>query len=741
MKNSKIITVSSDIDGSKLTLETGKLANLTNASVVATLGDTSILATIVAKPTAEVSDFFPLRVDYEERFYAGGRIGGSRFMRREGRPNDEAVISGRLIDHAMRPLFKKDFMDETQIIVTVLSLDEENDPAALGFYATSVALMISGLPFNGPIVSMNIDRKDGNVNAGFKRKEKGSDMHLAVSYLENGTKIQAIEAEAEIVAEGDVLEAIKLGGEKSKAYFDLANEFVSKVEVEKYEYTPYWLTKDILDEFSKVAMPEIESWEANGLFYTDKEWEQNQSKLIDKLAEENEKYSKDQFKVIVADIQKNWVRKTVIEKGKRIDGRGFDEIRKLSGEISLVPRVHGSGLFNRGKTQCLTIATLGPLADKLLTNQMDGEEEKRYLHHYNFPPFSVGEIGRVGGANRRAIGHGILAEKALSAVLPSEEEFPYVIRNVSEVLSSNGSTSMAATCGSSLALMDAGVPIKAQVGGIGVGLFFDKTKENLSLEDYILLTDIVGYEDFSGYMDFKMTGTRKGMTAIQLELKASGLPFELIEKMFETSRVARMQVLDVMDAIIDAPKKNISEYAPKIDFVKIKKDDIGKVIGSGGSTIKDIMEKSGAQVDIEEKDEYGLVCISSTSLENIAIAKKYVEDMLAEVEEGAVYEGPITKIADFGAFVEILPKQEGLLHVSEWSYDYVNDISKVAKVGDIVRVKVLRVENGKFALSKKALEEKPEGYVEPEKKERKFDNNRRNNGFNRRDNRSSYNRR
>ncbi len=633
----------------------------------------------------------------------------------------------------MRPLFKKDFMDETQLIVTVLSLDEQYDPAVLGFYAMSSALMISGLPFKGPIVPMNINKVDGSLNAGFKRSTEGkTEMHLAVSYLDYGAKVQAIEAEALVIPEKEVLEAIRLGGEQSKVLFDLINEFQSKVEVKPYEYTPYWLTKETLENFGKVVMPKIESWESDGLFYTDKEWEDKQKILIDELTSEYEsEYSRDQISVIVGEVQKNWVRKTVLEKHKRIDGRGFEDIRNLSGEISLIPRVHGSGLFNRGKTQSLTIATLGPSSDKLLINKMDCEEEKRYLHHYNFPPFSTGEVGRVGGANRRALGHGVLAEKALVAVLPSEDEFPYTIRTVSEILSSNGSTSMAATCASSLALMDAGVPIKAQVGGIGIGLFFDKQRENLSVDDYVLLTDIVGYEDFSGYMDFKMTGTREGMTAIQLELKALGVPLDLLDRIFERSRVARMQVLDVMDSIIKSPKQDLSEFAPKIDFVKIKKDDIGKVIGSGGSTIKDIMEQTGAQVDVDEKDDYGLVSISSPSASKIAHAKKYIEDMLAEVEEGAIYEGPITKITDFGAFVEILPKQEGLLHVSEWSYDYVNDISKFTKVGDVVRVKVLKVENGKFALSKKALEEKPEGYVEPERKERR-PNNRRNNGFNRR---------
>jgi len=738
MKKTKIVTVSGEFNGAKLTLETGKLAKQTNAAVVATLGETSVLATVVSKPSPVVSDFFPLRVDYEERFYAAGRIGGSRFMRREGRPVDDAVISGRLIDHAMRPLFNKDFMDETQLIVTVLSLDEKHDPAALGFYAMSVALMISGLPFNGPIVPMNINRANGEVEAGLDRVVKSeTDMHLAVSYLDNGSLVQSIEAEASIVPEKEVLAAIRLGGEKSKELFSIMNEFISKCDVKPVEYTPYWLNKDVLSTFGELVMPEIEKWSDSGLFYTDKEWSDNQFALIEKLESEQEEYTFEQIKTIVGEVQKNWVRKMVVEKGKRIDGRGFDELRNLTAEIALVPRVHGSGLFNRGMTQSLTIATLGPLSDKLLINKMDDEEEKRYLHHYNFPPFSTGEIGRVGGANRRAIGHGILAEKSLLAVLPSEEDFPYTIRTVSEVLSSNGSTSMAATCASSLALMDAGVPLKAHVGGIGVGLFFDKTKENLSLDDYVLLTDIVGYEDFSGYMDFKMTGTREGMTAIQLELKAHGLPFDLLDRMFEKSHVARMQVLDVMDSVIKTPNAKISKYAPKIDFVKVKKEDIGKVIGSGGATIKDIMEKTQTQVDIEEKDDFGLVCISSTSLEDIAKAKTYIEDLLADVEEGAIYEGPVTKITDFGAFVEILPKKEGLLHVSEWSYDFVDDISKFVKVGDIVRVKVLKVENGKYALSKKALEEKPEGYVEKPRRDnnKRPNGNRRSNGFNRRDRR------
>lgn len=733
MENSKEIAVSTDFNGAKLSLSTGKLANQADASVVARLGDTTVLATVVSKPALEDTDFFPLKIDYEERFYAGGTIGGSRFVRREGKPSDEAVVSGRLIDHAIRPLFSKDFMDDTQIIVTVLSLDNEHDPVALGLYAVSAALMASGLPFSGPIVSLNIDKADGVLTCGLQTHKDDIDMHLAVSYLDRGKKIQAIEAEAKEIPEEEVLSIIKSSADVSLPLFDLISEFCSRLDVKPRVYKPYWMTKEVLAEFTDKVLPEVERWKNEGLFYTDKAWSDNQKDLIEKLAKEYEgSYTSSQLEILIGEIQKVWVRKLVVEKGERIDGRALDELRTLSAEIAVLPRVHGTGLFARGGTQALSIVTLGPSSNKLISNKMDGEEEKRYFHHYNFPPFSTGEIGKVGGTNRRAIGHGMLAEKALKAVLPSEDAFPYTIRVVSEIMGSNGSTSMASTCGSSLALMDAGVPISNHVGGIGIGLFVDKSKDSWALDDYVLLTDILGYEDFSGYMDFKMTGTRKGMTAIQLELKLQGLPVDLFDRIFSCSREARLKVLDLMESVIDKPRANISEYAPKIDFVKIKKDDIGKVIGSGGSTIKRIMEESGAQVDVEDRQEYGLVSISSVSAECIAKAKKYIVDMLAEVEEGAIYEGPITRIADFGAFVEILPTQEGLLHVSEWSYSYVDDISKVARIGDVVRVKVLKVENGKFSLSKKALEEKPEGYEERPRSNNNDSGRRFNNGGNNR---------
>jgi len=717
MNKEKVIRVESEFNGSKISLETGKLAKQADSSVLARLGDTTVLVTVVSTPVLENPDYFPLKVDYEEKFYAGGLIAGSRFTRREGRPNDEAVISGRLIDHAMRPLFPKDFGNDTQIIVSVLSVDKKHCPALLGFLAGSAAFSTSGLPFSGPIVPIRIQKSDEKVKAGLDMNDEKSSMEIIVSYLDDGKKVQAVEAEAEIVSEKEVLEAIKLGAKESKPLFDLLNEFTKKCEVSTREYPKAWLTDEVIEKFSKDALPLFEkvyeSMKEFDRFVWQKELKKVKTDFVEKYADE---YSAAQITSIISEIEKKFVRNIVINKKSRLDNRKFDEVRELNAEIGVLPRVHGTGIFERGLTQSLTIATLAAPSEKLLIQSMNGEETKRYMHHYNFPPFSTGEVGKVGTANRRAIGHGILAEKALLPVLPDEDTFPYVIRTVSEILSSNGSTSMAATCASSLALMDAGVPIKSHVAGIGVGLFVDKKNESPKLEDFVLLTDISGVEDFAGYMDFKMTGTRDGMTAIQMELKLMGIPIDLLESILEVSKSARMQVLDVMDAAIKTPRDKISEYAPKIDFVKIDKDLIGAVIGSGGATIKGITETTGAEVDIEEKEDHAIVSISSVSEDAIKAAKEIILSIVTPIEEGDIVEGKVTRIEDYGVFVEIAPKKEGLIHVSEYAYGFTDNIANLVKLGDTIKAKVKGVENGKISLSKRALEEKPEGYVEPERK-------------------------
>jgi polyribonucleotide nucleotidyltransferase len=733
MKKS-IIKSEVDFNGEKITLESGKLAHLADSAVVATLGETTVLVTVVSKPTADITDFFPLRIEYEERFYAGGTIGGSRFTRREGKPTDDAIVSGRLIDHAVRPLFPKDFMDDTQIVVTVLAYDEIHDPALLGFLGVSAALQMAGVPFKGPIVPARILKKDGQTTYSLNKDLNESDMDIVVSYLNNGDKVQSIEAHADIIPEAEVIEAILAGKESVKPIFELLNDFASKNGVTAKPYEKSWLNKDAISKYSEEIIAEVNKWADSGLFYAEKEWGVKQLTLAKSLSEKDkEELSVTQFMAIIGEVQKDWVRDMVLKQNKRIDGRAFDEIRPLSAEVGLLPRVHGSAVFARGLTQALTITTLASPSKKLLVQEMIEEKLKRYIHHYNFPPYSTGEVGRIGATNRREIGHGMLAEKALVPVLPAEEDFPYALRVVTEIMTSNGSTSMAATCGSTLSLMDAGVPIKAPVAGIGVGLFVDSHIEDPKVEEFIVLTDIVGYEDFAGYMDFKMTGTNSGVTAIQMELKLQGIPVGLLNKIFETSKTARLKVLEVMTQAISEPRAELSKYAPKVEMVVIQKDQIGQVIGSGGVVIKALMEEYEVEIDIEEKDDQGFVAVSSPSRENIKAAVKAINDLFAEAEIGEVYEGKVTRVEPYGAFIEILPKKLALLHVSEYSYDFVSDMTSVVKVGDTLKVKVIGNEEGKISATKKALDPKPEGYEERERPQNTGGN--RSGGFNRPNNR------
>ena len=704
----KIIKHETVFNGVKVVLESGKLASQADAAVVATVGETTVLVTVVSKPATEATDFLPLKIDYEERYYAGGILSGSKYTRRESRPTDEAVVHGRLLDHAIRPLFPKDFADDTQLIITVLSSDDQNSPILAGFLGTSAALSISGLPFNGPIVPLRISKNDGVTEFSLATEKQGNDMDLVVSYIKDGHKIQALEASANIIPETEVVEAIKKGGEISKELFVFLNEFAQMANVPVREYKKSWINKEFISLLTPIVMPVIEEMLANKVEYNTKEWYARIEVTAKELIVKYPDYNEMQINTIIGEIQKNWVRDTVMVKNSRIDGRKDDEIRQLSAEVGILPRVHGSGLFSRGLTQALTIATLGPLTEKLLVQGMHGEIKKGYIHHYNFPPFSTGEIGRVGNANRRSIGHGILAEKALVPVLPTEAEFPYTIRLVSEITSSNGSTSMASTCGSALALMDAGVPIKAPVAGIGVGLFVDKEKEDLQLSDYKLLTDIMGVEDFAGYMDFKLTGTKEGMTAIQLELKVQGLPLELLDKMFEVSKTARLKVLEVMSTAINGPRPKLGKNVPKIEIVRIAQDQIGLVIGSGGSTIRALMEETGAQIDVEEDAEGGMVSIMASSQEILAKTKDIIVNMTKVYEVGDIMEGEVSRIEPYGCFVYAGGKNEGLVHISEFAHDYVDDIRRFVKLGDIIKAKVISTDNGKISLSVKALTPRPE---------------------------------
>ena len=695
--------------GQKVSFYAGDFATQASAAVVVSVGETTVMATVVSAPALESTDFFPLKVDYEERFYAGGYIGGNKYSKRENRPSDEAVVKGRLVDHAIRPLFPKDFMDDTQLILTIMSIDKENDPLLVAFLAASAAFSASGIPFKGPIVALRINKINGEVSNGFFYENKDSAMDLVVSYMDQGRKIQAIEAHGHSVPEAEIVQSIKDSSKDAAELLQILEEFKSVMNVPVREYKPSWVNKESVEAFKEYAWNDLQTWKNSGVKFDGPEWKKNRAMLISTLTTKlAEKYSAVEVGILVHELEKLLVREEVLINKKRIDGRGFDELRPLIASVGELPRVHGSAMFSRGQTQSLTIVTLGSGQDKQIIQELEGEYTKKYLHHYNFPPFSTGEIGKVGGANRRSIGHGMLAEKALVAVLPEELDFPYTVRAVSEILSSNGSTSMAATCASSLALMDAGVPIKAHVGGIGVGLFVDNYKENPSIEDYVLLTDILGTEDFAGYMDFKLTGTREGMTAIQMELKVQGLPIELLDSIFERSRAARQKVIDVMEAAIKEPRKEVSEHAPKITTLMIPSDKVGLVIGSGGSTIKEITAKTGTNIDITELEDHAMVSISGVDAKDLQYAYDWVKALTTDIKVGDIFDGTVVRVEAYGAFVNLLPNKDGLLHVSEISNEFVKDVNSVIKMGDKVQVKVIGVENGKVSVSKKALAKAPE---------------------------------
>lgn len=703
-------SVSLDWGGRTLEIETGLFASLAGGSVTVRYGDTVLLvtATMASQPRPGM-DFFPLTVDFEERMYAAGKIPGSRFIRRETRPGEKAILNGRLIDRSIRPLFPDGALNEVQIIITTLSVDEENDVDIPGLIGASAALMISDIPFDGPIGGVKIGMVDGDlvVNPTHQQTEEGQ-LELVVAATANG--VLMIESGASQVTEETMTQAIEMAYRVIQPVLELQNQLREKVGKPKREMViqaqPEGLTQKLDEQFGS----QIQSAVA-----TPMKGERNES--LDRLREEAKKAIQEELGenadelssvgAIFEELAQKYTRKMILEQGKRPDGRSVDELRRIRSKVSILPRVHGTGLFERGETQVLTIATLGSPGDgKLIDSLQEGEEVKRYLHHYNFPPFSVGETRPMRGPGRREIGHGALAEKALLPVLPEENEFPYVLRLVSEVLASNGSTSMAAVCGSTLALMDAGVPIAAPVAGISIGLVLDENDP----DKRVLLTDIIGMEDFYGDMDFKVAGTRDGITAIQLDTKARFLPIDMMADVLKQARAARLNILDVIEEAIEAPREELSDFAPRILTVNIPVDRIGEVIGPGGKNVRAIVEQTGAKVDIEDD---GTVYITSTSGPGAEEAAKIIRDMTAEVEVGESYSGPVTRIMTFGAFVEILPGREGLIRISELDWSFVNAVEDVLDVGDVVDVKVSEIDDqGRVNLSRKAMLPKPEGYVE-----------------------------
>jgi polyribonucleotide nucleotidyltransferase len=683
--NDKKTSVAIEFGGKTLTLETGTLAPQATAAVFARLGDTALLVTVVTSAAETQLDYFPLSVEYGERLYAGGKIKGSRWVKREGRPSDEAILAGRLIDRSIRPLFPKAYKHDVQVIITVLSVDGENEPDIIALNAVSAALAISRIPWNGPIGAVRmgyteVEGKGTYIANPTASESLTSSLDIVVS--QSVDKTVMIEAGALQVAEDIVMSAVEKAHAETKKVIAGIEEFVKKAGQEKLPVPQDTSLAEVVAVIEKSYKEDVA-----GLIQSrvGKEGSGDETgQLIEKIAEELKMKTPDaevDKKVIAKALETvmfKLIRTDVVSKKKRPDGRKVDELREISGTVSILPRTHGSALFARGITQALSIVTLGSPRMEQLIESAEGEESKRYIHHYSGLPYSFGQTGRVGTPSRREIGHGALAERALKAVIPSQADFPYTIRVVSEVLSQNGSSSMASTCGSTLALMDAGVPISAPVAGISIGMMSTD-------KDYVLLTDIIGLEDFSGDMDFKVAGTETGITAIQLDVKIPGLTDEQIKEILPRARTARMQILERMLSVIPQTREAISEYAPKIEIVQIPVDKIGEVIGPGGKNIKAIIAQTGAQVDI---DDDGTVTFSGVSADAVQKAVDWVTGMTRDVTPGEVFEGTVKRILPFGAFVEYLPGKEGMVHVSKMKRGFVKDPTEVVAIGDTVTVKV-----------------------------------------------------
>lgn len=681
-----------DIAGKKITFETGKLAQQATSSVLARVGDTMILVTVVAGRETDIG-YFPLSVEYTERLYAGGRIKGSRWVKREGRPTDESILTARLIDRSIRPLFPKEYKREVQVVVTLLSVDGENRSDVLAINAVSAALAISPIPWNGPIAAVRmgaIMEKNGEATEYIVNPTNSeldlADLDLVVSQTKEKTHM--LEAGAKQVPEAIALEAIKQTHEHTNKMIAAIETMVKEIGQPKDTVVSDTVYAELVQRVEKSFMDDIAALipvRATKEAGAGTETEDVIKRIQEQEAMQNPTEPVDK-KLIAKTVEYLFfkaIRHNTLNKSKRPDGRKLDEIRPISAAVSILPRVHGSGLFQRGDTQGLTVVTLGAPRMEQLIESAEGEESKRYIHHYSMPPYSVGEAGRMFGPSRREIGHGALAERALEAVIPTQEKFPYTIRIVSEILSSNGSTSMAATCGSTLALMDAGVPILAPVAGIAMGMVSTDEK-------YVILTDILGLEDFSGDMDFKVAGTESGVTAIQLDVKILGLTDEQIAETFEGAKTGRLFILGKMTAAISEYRKEVSAFAPKIEQLKIPVEKIGEVIGPGGRVIKSIIAETGANVDVEDD---GTVTISGTADADVDKATDWVKNLVREVTAGEEFEGTVKRILTFGAFVEILPGKEGMVHVSQMSSEYVKDPNDVVSLGDRVKVKVKEIDD------------------------------------------------
>ena len=689
-----------EINGTKLKLETGKMAKQANGSIMATYGDTSILVTATMSEPRPGVNFLPLMVNYEERIYAIGKIPGS-VNRREGRPRDQATLNARLIDRPLRPLFPKGFRHDIQVVATILAVEDDNDPAVVAMNAASAALMISDIPFDGPIAGVRIGLIDGELKVNPDEDlSKESDLDLLVAGTEEA--VMMVEASANEVSEDVFLDALDLAHEEIKKLAQMQIKMREEIGKEKMEFTPPELPEEYKKQLFEMAEAELRDAVFIKLKQEREEAISNvKDKVYDEFMETLNEEQAEEFDGLIKDeldnVTKKVFREEVISNGKRPDGRNLDEVRPISAEVDLIPRVHGSGLFTRGETQALSVLTLGSSSDEQTIFGLGDDETKRFMHHYNFPPFCVGETSPMRGPGRREIGHGHLGEKAIGPVLPDQDEFPYTIRLVSEVLESNGSSSQASICGSIMALMDGGVPISAPVSGIAMGLI----KED---DDVAILSDIQGFEDHLGDMDFKVAGTKDGITALQMDIKVTGISKDIMRNALEQAKEGRLHILEKMSEAIAEPRPELSPNAPSIITMKIDPEKIRYVIGPGGKMINKIIDETGAKIDIEDD---GTVYVMSDDQQGGEEAKKMIEDLTRDVVVGEIYTGTVKKIMNFGAFAEILPGKEGLIHISELADYHVDKVEDIVSVGDEVPVKVIKIDNqDRINLSRvQALEE------------------------------------
>ena len=710
----KTLKVSTKWLGKELTLEVNRVGFRSTSSVLVTYGDTVVLGSVVVGTKPVVQDFFPLSISYEEKFYAAGKISGSKFIKREGKPSDEAVLVGRLIDRPIRPLFPKGYRQEVQVVCTVLSMDPAFRPDCVAMIAASSALMNAGVPFDGPVAGIRIGQIGGEFK-GFLSPEEREESPLDLVVACKDGKIMMVEAGMKEIPEETIIKAMHWAVENTKPALDLQRELAEKVKTPLQEYELVLPDEEV--------MKEVEDW-TDGKFGSkvrgnvmeraqildDLKYAMHDEFALAKGQGETDNEKVEWYDENLRDVYDQAfelalfkeVRRGIVEEGIRPDGRKLTEVRPLSSQVGILPRTHGSSLFTRGVTQAMNIVTLAPLSYSQEVDTMEVTDGKRrYMHHYNAPPYTVGEPGRIGSPGRREIGHGYLAERALMPVLPSEEEFPYAIRSVTEIMSQNGSTSMAATCSSCMALMDAGVPLKRPVSGVAMGLMVDVPKgqpiEAKDIDKAYVLTDLMDAEDFAGDMDFKVTGTTEGVTALQMDMKVHGLPVEIMEKALKQSHDGRMFILEHLVSVIPEPRKEISQYAPRIEKLMINPDKIDAVIGKGGEMINKITSETGAGVDIEDS---GLVTVSGNDPEKIQKALDWIRNLTEEPEVGKIYEGTVVAIKDFGAFVNILPDTDGMLHISQIREGKrLKSVDEVLKVGDKVRVRLVAIDHGKLSLS------------------------------------------